>query len=387
MSLMPIYFDYMATTPVDPQVVAEMIKFLGPDTQFGNPASVTHVYGRTAAQAVEQARMQIAESINAPSSSIVFTSGATESDNLAILGAAHFYKNKGKHVITMTTEHKAVLDSFYQLEKEGFEVTYLAPEADGLLNLDHLVDALRADTILVSIMHVNNEIGVIQDIAAIGELLRDKGIIFHVDAAQSAGKIALNLEQLHVDLMSFSAHKMYGPKGIGALYVRQKPRIRLQPQSYGGGHEHGLRSGTLATHQIAGMGVAFKLSEQLREEEQVSILKLRNRLWDGIKQLPGIRLNGHPDQRIAGNLNMSFSGLQGDSLMYALGELAVSSTSACSAASIQPSYVLRAIGLSDELAFASIRLSLGRFTSSEQVEQAIVIINREVTRLHEMSPL
>ncbi|WP_347574519.1 IscS subfamily cysteine desulfurase [Legionella sp.] len=383
----PIYLDYMATTPVDPRVVERMLHFLGPDGDFGNPASITHDFGRRAAQAVEHARSQIAEVIQASPQEIIFTSGATEADNLAIIGAAHFYQNKGKHVITMSTEHKAVLDSFHRLEKDGFQVTYLEPEADGLLDLQQLERALQPDTILVSIMQVNNEIGVIQDISAIGELLKGKGIIFHVDAAQSAGRLAIDVSTLPVNLMSFSAHKCYGPKGVGALYVRQRPRVRLQPQTFGGGHENGLRSGTLATHQIVGMGEAFALSERVREEEQARLLHFRQRLWDGIKHLPGIQFNGHEQQRIAGNLNISFKGLDGDSLLLALSDLAVSTTSACSSASIQPSYVLKAIGLSDELAQSSIRLSLGRFTREEEVEHAIAVINAQVVHLHNMSPL
>ncbi|HAT6945934.1 TPA: IscS subfamily cysteine desulfurase [Legionella pneumophila] len=387
MAIKPIYFDYMATTPVDPRVVEQMIKYLGPEGDFGNPASVTHEYGRIASMAVEQARSQIAETINASPQEIVFTSGATEADNLAILGAARFYKNKGMHLVTMSTEHKAVLDSFHQLEKEGFQVTYLNPESDGLLSLEKLELALRSDTILVSVMHVNNEIGVIQDIASIGELLRNKGIIFHVDAAQSAGKLPIDLSQLSVDLMSFSAHKNYGPKGVGALYVRHKPRIRLQALSYGGGHEGGLRSGTLPTHQIVGMGEAFVIAEAERSTEQTRILSFRKQLWEGIQHLPAVRLNGHADRRIAGNLNVSFVGLNGDSLLFALNELAVSTTSACSSASIQPSYVLRAIGLTDTEAQSAIRLSIGRFTSAEQIKKAIDIICTQVSRLHELSPL
>lgn len=382
----PIYFDYMATTPVDPRVVERMIHYLGPDGDYGNPSSVTHEYGRVAALAVEHARLQIADSIHAATQDIVFTSGATEANNLAIIGAAHFYKNKGKHLVTMSTEHKAVLDSFSRLEKDGFEVTYLVPEANGLLDVEKLAQVLRPDTILVSIMQVNNEIGVVQDIEAIGALLRNKGIIFHVDAAQSAGKIPIDLTHLSVDLMALSAHKNYGPKGIGALYVRHKPRIRLQPQSFGGGHEGGLRSGTLATHQIVGMGEAFALAESLREEEQARLLKYRQRLWNGIKHLPGIQLNGDEQKRIGGNLNVSFAGLDGDSLLLALSELAVSTTSACSSASIQPSYVLRALGLSDDLAQSTIRLSIGRFTKKEEVEHAIHVICTQVTRLHEISP-
>ncbi|HFK8655633.1 TPA: IscS subfamily cysteine desulfurase [Legionella pneumophila] len=383
----PIYFDYMATTPVDPRVVEQMIKYLGPEGDFGNPASATHEYGRVASMAVEQARSQIAETINASPQEIVLTSGATEADNLAILGAARFYKNKGMHLVTMSTEHKAVLDSFHQLEKEGFQVTYLNPESDGLLDLEKLESALRLDTILVSVMHVNNEIGVIQDIASIGELLRNRGIIFHVDAAQSAGKLPIDLSQLSVDLMSFSAHKNYGPKGVGALYVRHKPRIRLQPLSYGGGHEGGLRSGTLPTHQIVGMGEAFAIAEADRIPEQTRILNLRKQLWDGIRHLPAIKLNGHEHRRIAGNLNVSFVGLNGDSLLFALSELAISTTSACSSASIQPSYVLRAIGLTDTEAQSTIRLSIGRFTSEVQIKKAIDIICTQVSRLHELSPL
>ncbi|QMT60086.1 IscS subfamily cysteine desulfurase [Legionella sp. PC997] len=382
----PIYFDYMATTPVDPRVVEHMIRYLGPDGDYGNPSSVTHEYGRVAALAVEHARLQIADSIHASTQDIVFTSGATEANNLAIIGAAHFYKNKGKHVITMSTEHKAVLDSFSRLEKDGFEITYLPPEANGLLDIEKLNLALRPDTILVSVMHVNNEIGVIQDIESIGTLLRDKGIIFHVDAAQSAGKIPIDLTRLSVDLMALSAHKNYGPKGMGALYLRHKPRIRLQPQSFGGGHEGGLRSGTLPTHQIVGMGEAFALAELLREEEQARLLMYRQRLWNGIKHLPGIQINGDEQKRIAGNLNISFAGLDGDSLLLALSDLAVSTTSACSSASIQPSYVLKALGLSDELAQSTIRLSLGRFTKEAEVEHAISVICTQVTRLHEISP-
>ncbi|CEG60465.1 IscS subfamily cysteine desulfurase [Legionella micdadei] len=387
MSKLPIYLDYMATTPVDPRVIEKMMKYLGPEGHFGNPASVTHVYGKVAAEAVERARAQIAEVIHTTPQEIVFTSGATEADNLAILGAARFYQRKGRHVITMRTEHKAVLDTFHQLEREGFTVSYLNPQPDGLLDLNTLAESLREDTILVSIMHANNEIGVIQDIAGIGELLRDKGIIFHVDAAQSAGKLEIDLTKLSVDLMSFSAHKIYGPKGIGALYVRHKPRVRLQPLSFGGGHEGGLRSGTLATHQIVGMGEALTLAKESRIEEQATILRLRQQLWDGIKHLPGIRLNGHEHKRLAGNLNLTFAGVEGDSLLLALREIAISTTSACSAASMQPSYVLRALGLTDELAYSSIRLSIGRFTTEEQVKQVIAIICHQINRLHEISPL
>jgi cysteine desulfurase len=381
----PIYMDYMATTPTDPLVIEKMLQYLGPDAEFGNPASNSHIYGKLAAMAVEEARVKIAASIHAHPDEIVFTSGATESNNLAILGAARFYQRKGKHLITMQTEHKAVLDSFHQLEQESFDVTYLAPKADGLLDIASLREALRAETILVSIMHVNNEIGVIQDLSEIGRELQDKGIVFHVDAAQSAGKLAINLATLPVDLMSFSAHKNYGPKGIGALYVRNKPRIRLQPQSFGGGHEGGMRSGTLATHQIAGMGEAFALGESLRIEEQKRILGYRQVLWNGIKHLPGIHLNGHATQRLAGNLNISFSGIDGDSLLLALRDLALSTKSACSSASAHPSYVLHAIGLDDDLSRSSVRLSLGRFTTEEQIKKAINIICTQINHLHEIS--
>lgn len=384
MSTMPIYLDYMATTPVDPSVVEQMIRYLGPEGDFGNPASTTHAYGLLASRAVEHARGQIAQSIGASSQEIVFTSGATEADNLALLGAARFYQQKGKHLITMSTEHKAVLDSFSQLEKEGFEVTYLKPQQDGLLCLRDLEQALRQDTILVSIMHVNNEIGVVQDIDAIGHLLRGKGIVFHVDAAQSAGKLPIDLSQLPVDLMSFSAHKNYGPKGIGALYVRHKPRIRLQAQTFGGGHEGGMRSGTLATHQIVGMGAAFALSAGLREEEQARLLRYRHYLWNGICDLPGIQLNGHSTQRLAGNLNISFAKLEGHALLLALKDLAVSTVSACSSASIQPSYVLRNLGLSDSLCYSSIRLSVGRFTKEEQLDQIIAILRHEIIKMGEI---
>lgn len=377
----PIYFDYMATTPIDSRVIEKMLQYMGPTGHFGNPSSTTHEYGRQAALAVERARLQVATVIGAMEDDIVFTSGATESNNLAILGAAHFYQRKGRHVVTMSTEHKAVLDTFRQLEREGFAVTYLDPQRDGLLNLSSLADALRTDTILVSIMHVNNEIGVIQDIQAIGELLKGRGIVFHVDAAQSVGRLLINLAILPVDLMSLSAHKNYGPKGIGALYVRHKPRIRLQPQSYGGGHEGGLRAGTLALHQIVGMGEAYALSESLRVKEQARILLLRQQLWEGISQLPGIHLNGHQDCRIAGNLNFSFSGIDGEVLLTALSDLAVSTVSACVSASSQPSYVLKALGVSQELAKSSIRLSLGRFTTDEEVREAIAIITEQILGL------
>lgn len=381
-----LYLDYMATTPVDPQVAATMSQYLTMEGVFGNPSSVMHGFGKAAAQAIEEARITITQSIGAEPNELVFTSGATEADNLAILGGSRFYHNKGKHLITMSTEHKAVLNSFGQLEKEGFQVTYLTPQRDGLLDLQQLTEAITDDTILVSIMHVNNETGVIQDIATIGKLLHQRGIIFHVDAAQSAGKLPLNMKELPVDLMSLSAHKNYGPKGIGALYVRQKPRIRLLPLTFGGGHEGGMRSGTLPTHQIVGMAKAFTLSDKLGTGEQVRILKLRQRLWHGIKTLPGVSLNGHEQQRVAGNLNVTFAGIEGESLLLSLHELAVSSTSACTASSMQPSYVLKAMGLDDEQAYSSIRLSVGRFTTEEDVERIIAIIHNQVNRLREMAP-
>lgn len=378
----PIYLDYMATTPIDPRVIERMLEYMGPDAHFGNPASTVHVYGLMAAKAVERARLQIAETIGAVPDDIVFTSGATEADNLAILGAARFYQHKGRHLITLTTEHKAVLDSFKQLEREKFEITYLDPNPDGLLDLHVLEQALREDTILVSVMHVNNEIGVEQDIEAIGRLLRGKGIIFHVDAAQSAGKLPINLSQLPVDLMSFSAHKLYGPKGIGALFVRQKPRVRLQAISFGGGHEGGLRSGTLPTHQIVGMGEAFAIAYHSRETEQASMLRLREQLWAGIQHLPEIHINGNEKQRIAGCLNVGFDGFDGLNLVSLMSGLAVSTTSACTSASIEPSYVLRALGISRERALSSIRFSFGRFTTEDDIKQAVKIINQAIMRSH-----
>lgn len=381
----PIYLDYMATTPIDPQVIKKMIEYMGPEGAFGNPASSTHIYGKAAAMAVDEAREQVAQLLGATFEDIIFTSGATESNNLAIFGAAHFYQRKGKHLITMQTEHKSVLDVFYQLEREGFQVTYLAPQADGLLDLQTLEAALTPETILVSVMQVNNETGVIQDIQAIGELLRSKGIVFHVDAAQSAGKLPINLHTLPVDLMSVSAHKNYGPKGIGALYVRNKPRIRLKPQIYGGGHENGLRSGTLATHQIAGMGEAFALSGLLQAEEQKRLLAYRQQIWEGISHLPGICLYGHSVCRVAGNLNIGFKGLEGDSMRLALQELAISSKSACSSTSAEPSYVLSAMGIADDLARSAIRLSLGRFTTQEQVQRIIAVFCTQIPKLLEMS--
>lgn len=383
----PIYLDYSATTPVDERVAEKMCAYLTNDGVFGNPASRSHVYGWDSEAAVEEARKNIAKLVNANPKEIVFTSGATESDNLAIKGVAHFYKKKGKHIVTCKTEHKAVLDTCRQLEREGYEVTYLDPEADGLVDLGKLEAALRDDTILVTIMHVNNEIGVIQDIAAIGEICRDRKILFHVDAAQSPGKVPINLEELKVDLMSFSAHKVYGPKGIGALYVQRKPRVRLEAQMHGGGHERGMRSGTLATHQIVGMGEAFRIAGEVMEEENRRILALRNRLWDGLKDMEEVYINGNIDQRIPGNINISFNFVEGESLLMALKDLAISSGSACTSASLEPSYVLRALGRNDELAHSSIRFSIGRYTSEADIDYTIDHVRTAVDKLRELSPL
>ena len=384
---LPIYMDYSATTPVDPRVAELMCSYLTLEGEFGNPASRSHSFGWHADDAITKARQQVADLINADPKEIVWTSGATESDNLAIKGVAHFYAKKGKHIVTSKTEHKAVLDTCRQLEREGFEVTYLDPEPSGLLDLGKLEAALREDTILVSVMHVNNEIGVIQDIEAIGELTRARKILFHVDAAQSAGKVPIDLERLKVDLMSFSAHKIYGPKGIGALYVRRKPRVRLEAQMHGGGHERGMRSGTLATHQIVGMGEAFRIAGEEMTAENERVLGLRKRLWDGIRDMEEVYLNGDEEQRVAGNLNVSFAYVEGESLIMALKDLAVSSGSACTSASLEPSYVLRALGREDELAHSSLRFTLGRFTTVEEVDYAIQKIHTEVGRLRELSPL
>ncbi|RDH92185.1 MAG: IscS subfamily cysteine desulfurase [endosymbiont of Seepiophila jonesi] len=384
---LPIYMDYSATTPVDPRVAELMCSYLTPDGKFGNPASRSHPFGWSADEAVTLARKQVADLINADPKEIVWTSGATESDNLAIKGVAHFYKKRGKHIITCKTEHKAVLDTCRQLEREGFEITYLDPEPSGLIDLGKLEAALRDDTILVSIMHVNNEVGVIQDIASIGEMTRARKILFHVDAAQSAGKVPIDLTALKVDLMSFSAHKIYGPKGIGALYVRRKPRVRLEAQMHGGGHERGMRSGTLATHQIVGMGEAFRIAGEEMAMENERLLGLRQRLWDGFKDMEEVYLNGDEEQRVAGNLNVSFAFVEGESLIMALKDLAVSSGSACTSASLEPSYVLRALGREDELAHSSIRFSIGRFSTAEEVDYAVEKIRTEVDRLRELSPL
>lgn len=384
---LPIYLDYAATTPVDPRVAEKMMQYLTMDGDFGNPASRSHRFGWQAEEAVELARSQIAELVNADPREIVFTSGATESNNLAIKGAAQFYHKKGKHLITLRTEHKAVLDTMRALEREGFEVTYLDVEANGLLDLEKFKAALRPDTTVVSVMMVNNEIGVIQDVAAIGELCRANGTIFHVDSAQAAGKVDIDLQTLKIDLMSFSAHKIYGPKGIGALYVRRKPRIRLEAQTHGGGHERGMRSGTLPTHQIVGMGEAFRIAKLEMAEENQRFASLRQRLWDGIKDIEQVFLNGDATHRVPGITNISFNYVEGESLIMALKDIAVSSGSACTSASLEPSYVLRALGLSDELAHSSIRFSIGRFTTAEQIDHTIKIVHAAIAKLREMSPL
>ena len=384
---LPIYMDYSATTPVDPRVAEKMCACLTPDGTFGNPASRSHSFGWEADTLVSEARANVATLINADPKEIVWTSGATESDNLAIKGAAHFYHKKGKHIVTCKTEHKAVLDTCRQLEREGFEVTYLDPEPSGLIDLDKFQAALREDTILVSIMHVNNEIGVIQDIESMGEITRERKIVFHVDAAQSAGKVPIDLQRLKVDLMSFSAHKIYGPKGIGAIYVRRKPRVRLEAQMHGGGHERGMRSGTLATHQIVGMGEAFRTAREEMAAENERVRALRRRLWDGLKDMEQVFLNGNEEQRVAGNLNVSFAFVEGESLIMALKDLAVSSGSACTSASLEPSYVLRALGREDELAHSSLRFTLGRFSTGDEVDYAVSKIGEQVERLRELSPL
>jgi cysteine desulfurase len=372
---------------VDPRVAEQMMHYLTLQGKFGNPASRSHKFGWEAEQAVEIAREQVAALIKADAKDIIWTSGATESNNLAIKGIAHFYHKKGKHIVTAKTEHKAVLDTCRALEKEGFEVTYLDPEPNGLIDLEKLAAALRPDTILVSLMHVNNEIGVITDIAAIGQLTRSKGIFFHVDAAQSAGKIPIDLTQMQVDLMSFSAHKIYGPKGAGALYVRRKPKVRLEPLIHGGGHERGLRSGTLATHQCVGMGMAFEIAQQEMDSETRRLKQLRDKLWDGLKDMEQIFINGDLTQRIPGNLNISFNFVEGESLLMGLRDLAVSSGSACTSATLEPSYVLRALGRSDELAHSSIRFTLGRFTTEADIDYAIPLIREKVGKLRELSPL
>ena len=385
MSDKPIYFDYSATTPVDPRVVDAMVPWLYEN--YGNPASRSHAIGWVAEEAVENAREEVAKLVGADPREIVWTSGATESDNLAIKGAAHFYASRGKHIITVKTEHKAVLDTCRELERQGFEVTYLDVRDDGLLDLEVLKQAMRPDTIVVSVMLVNNEIGVIQDVDAIGEICREKGIIFHVDAAQATGKVKIDLQNQKIDLMSFSAHKTYGPKGIGALYVRRRPRVRLEAQMHGGGHERGLRSGTLATHQIVGMGEAFRLAREEMAVENERVRMLRDRLLAGLSQIEEVYINGDIEKRVPHNLNISFNFVEGESLIMAIKELAVSSGSACTSASLEPSYVLRALGRNDELAHSSIRFTLGRFTTEKEVDFAIDLIRRRVGKLRDMSPL
>jgi len=384
----PIYLDYSATTPVDPRVAEAMVQCLTMEGNFGNPASRSHAYGWQAEEAAEEARGHVATLVNADPREIVWTSGATESNNLAIKGVAGFYGNKGKHILTSKIEHKAVLDACRQLEREGFEVTYLDPEpGTGLIQPAAVEAALRPDTILVSLMHVNNEIGTITDIAAIGEITRARGILFHVDAAQSTGKIDIDLEKMKADLMSFCAHKTYGPKGVGALYVRRKPRVRLEAQIHGGGHERGMRSGTLATHQLVGMGEAFRIARLEMHEEQARLRVLRDKLWAGLQGLEQVFINGDLTQRIAGNLNVSFNFVEGESLIMALKDMAVSSGSACTSASLEPSYVLRALGLSDELAHSSIRFTMGRYTTEADIDFIIATASQAVNRLRDLSPL
>jgi cysteine desulfurase len=383
----PIYFDYLASAPVDPRVAEKMVACLSMDGNFGNPASRSHLYGWKAEEAVENARRQVADLIKADPREIVWTSGATESDNLAIKGVAHFYQKKGKHIITSRIEHKAVLDTCRQLEREGFEVTYLDPASNGLITADAVAAALRDDTILVSIMHANNEIGTVNDVAAIGEVTRNAGVLFHVDAAQSAGKIPIDLENWKIDLLSMSAHKMYGPKGIGALYVRRKPRVRLEAQMHGGGHERGMRSGTLATHQIVGMGEAARIASEEMAVEAERLLGLRQRFWNGIADIEQVHINGDPEARLPGAINVSIAFVEGESLIMSLKDLAISSGSACTSASLEPSYVLRALGLNDELAHSSLRFGFGRFTTEEDVDHAIAQLREAVEKLRELSPL
>jgi len=381
----PIYLDYSATTPVDPRVAAKMIPYL--TEQFGNPASRSHAFGWEAEKAVEEARAEVAKLVNCDPRELVWTSGATESINLALKGAAHFYKDKGKHLITVKTEHKATLDTMRELERDGFEVTYLDVKPDGLLDLDAFKAALRPDTILVSVMYVNNEIGVIQDVGAIGEICRSRGIIFHVDSAQATGKIPVDLGALKVDLMSFSAHKTYGPKGVGALFVRRKPRVRIEAQMHGGGHERGMRSGTLPTHQIVGIGEAFRLARLEMATDNERVRMLRDRLWKGISQIEEVHLNGDLQRRVPHNLNVSFNFVEGESLIMGIKEVAVSSGSACTSASLEPSYVLRALGRSDELAHSSIRFTVGRFSTEQEIDVTVDLIGRKIAKLRELSPL
>lgn len=384
---LPIYFDYSATTPADPRVAEKMAQCLTLDANFGNPASRSHHFGWKAEEAVETARKQVADLIHADPREIVWTSGATESDNLAIKGVAQFYSKKGKHIITSRIEHKAVLDVCRQLEREGFEITLLDPNDKGIITPEQVRDAIREDTTLVSLMHINNEIGVITDIKAIGEITREKGVLLHVDGAQSVGKIEVDVNELNIDLLSISAHKMYGPKGIGALYVRRKPRVRIEAQMHGGGHERGMRSGTLPTHQLVGFGEAARIAKEEMAQDKEKVQALRNRMWEGLKGLEAIYVNGDFDQRYPGNLNISFAFIEGESLMMSLKDLAVSSGSACTSASLEPSYVLRALGLEDELAHSSIRFSFGRFSTEEEVDYAVNQIAGAVNKLRELSPL
>jgi len=381
----PIYLDYSATTPVDPRVAQKMIPFL--TEHFGNPASRSHPFGWEAEQAVEDARAQVAQLVNADPKEIVWTSGATESNNLAIKGAAHFYQGKGKHLVTVRTEHKAVLDTCRELERQGFEVTYLSTKPDGLLDIEQFKASLRPDTILASVMYVNNEIGVIQDIPALGEICREKGILFHVDAAQATGKVAIDLQKLKVDLMSFSAHKTYGPKGVGALYVRRKPRVRLEAQMHGGGHERGMRSGTLAPHQCVGMGEAFRIAREEMATENERVRMLRDKLLKGFQEMEEVYVNGDMDNRVPHNLNISFNFVEGESLIMAIKDVAVSSGSACTSASLEPSYVLKSLGRSDELAHSSIRFTIGRFTTEEEIDYTIDLLKSKIAKLRELSPL
>ena len=383
----PTYMDYSATTPVDHRVAAKMAECLSIEGTFGNPASRSHYYGWQAEAAVDKARKQVADLVGADPKEIVWTSGATESNNLALKGIAHFYKKKGKHIITLKTEHKAILDTCRQLEREGFEVTYMSPLPSGLLDIEEFKATIREDTILASFMHVNNEIGVIQDLQVIGDICRERKIFFHVDASQSVGKLPINLTELPVDLMSFSAHKIYGPKGMGALYVSRKPRVRLEAQMHGGGHERGMRSGTLATHQIVGIGEAFAIAQEMMADEEVRTRGLRDRLYAGFSDMEEVKVNGDMEQRIGNNLNISFNHVEGESLMMAINGIAVSSGSACTSASLEPSYVLRAIGLPDELSASSIRFSVGRYTTVDDVDNAIKLVREKVEKLRELSPL
>ena len=383
----PIYLDYSSTTPVDQRVADKMAECLTLDGAFGNPASRSHAFGWDSDSLIKNARKNVADLIKSDIKEIVWTSGATESNNLAIKGAAHFYKSKGNHLITLTTEHKAVLDTMRQLELEGYKVTYLDPEPNGLVDLDKLEKAITDETILVSIMHVNNEIGVIQDLESIGKITRNKKVLFHVDAAQSPGKVDIDVNKFNVDLLSLSAHKVYGPKGIGALFIRRKPRVRLEAQMHGGGHERGFRSGTLPTHQIVGMGEAFRIAKEEMQDDNSRIKKLRDRFWNKLKDIEEIYLNGDLDKRIPGNLNVSFNYVEGESLIMAIKDIAVSSGSACTSASLEPSYVLRALGRDDELAHSSIRITIGKYTTEEEVDYAVELLEKSVSKLRDLSPL